>query len=128
MTNNRKHRKEWPGSNCWQSRDDSSGEPLFYGRSLAVAGKQLETCTRGLDGVKGGGMRTQVLEFNSGESLHGSVRAADKARYKPSGEGRVDAMQEVGDGHSTEGRADNTTAGQERAISLKTSKLSEEPA
>lgn len=128
MTNNRKHRKEWPGSICWQSRDDSSGEPLFDRRSLTVAGKQLETCTRDHDGVKGGGMRRQVLEFNSGESLHGSARAADKARYKPPGESRADAGQEVGDGRSTGNRADRTTAREERAISLKTSKLPEEPA
>ena len=128
MTNTRKHRKAWYGSDCWQSRIDSRGEPLFDGRSLTDPGKQLEACTRVLDGVKGGGMRGSVHAFNSGESLHGSAVAADQARYKPSGESRADAVQEVGDGHSTVDRADSITARKGRAISLNASKLSEEPA
>lgn len=127
-TNIRKHRKGCRGGHSWQSRGESSGEPLFDGRSLADMGKQLETCTPVLDGVKEGGMRGPIHGFNSGESLHGSVHAADKARYKPSGESRAEAMQEVGDGHSTVYRVDNTTAWEGRAISLKTSKLTEGPA
>jgi len=128
MTNNRKHRKVCRGGNRWQSHGDSRGEPLFDGRSRIDTRKQLEVCTRVLDGVKGGGMRGQIHVFNSGESLCGSVLAADKARYKPHGESRADAKQDVGDGHSTTDRADSITAWKGRAISLKTSKLSEEPA
>ena len=54
QTNIRKHRKACHGGYCWQSHGDSRGEPLFDGRSLPAAGKQLGTCASGLDGVKGG--------------------------------------------------------------------------
>jgi len=119
MTNYRKHRKECPGGDSWQSREDSRGEPLFDGRSLPEAGKQLGTSTRVLDGVKGGGMRGREHGLNSGESLSGSAgSAADKALYKPSGESSADARQEVGDGRSTVDGGDNTTPPEERAISL----------
>lgn len=121
MTNDRKHRKEWPGGDSWQSRDDSRGEPLFDGRSLPDAGKQLGICTRILDGVKDGGMRGRKHGLNSGESLSGSAGStADKAMYKPSGESIAHARQEVGDGHSTDDGRDNTTRPEERAISLDT--------
>jgi len=121
MTNDRKHRKKCPGGDSWQSREDSRGEPLFDGRSLPDTGKKLGARTRVLDGVKGGGMRGRKHEFKSGESLSGSAGcAADKERYKPSGESRTHARQEVGDGHSTADVRDNTTLAEERAISLDT--------
>lgn len=73
-------------------------------------------------------MRGQIQGFNSGESLHGSAFAADKGRYKPSGESRADAVQEVGDGRSTAERTDSITVCEGSAISLRTPNLSEEPA
>lgn len=73
-------------------------------------------------------MRGQVHVFNSGESLSGSALAAEKARYKPSGESRADAGQEVGDGRSTVDRVDSKTTCEGRVISLERSKLQEEPA
>lgn len=101
---------------------------MFDGRSLSGIGKQLEVCTYAPGGVKGGGMRGQIQGFNSGESLHGSAVWADKGRYKPSGESRADAVQEVGDGRSTVKRTDSITVREGRAISLRTPNLSEEPA
>jgi len=121
MTNDRKHRKEWPGGDRWQSREDSRGEPLFYGRSLPDTGKKLGAGTRVLDGVKGGGMRGRKRELNSGESLSGSAGSAvDKMPYKPSGESGDEARQKVGDGHSTGDGRDRITRPEGRAISLDT--------
>ena len=119
MTNDRKHRKEWPGGDCWQSRVDSGGEPLFDGRSLPDAGKQLGECTRVPDGVKGGGMCGRKHGLNSGESLSSFAgSAADKALYKPPGEIDAHARQDVGDGRSTKDGRDSITRPEERAISL----------
>jgi hypothetical protein len=69
------------------------------------------------DGVKGGGMRGKIRVVNSGESLHGpaSGRVRNGISYC---ESRTEAVQEVGDGHSTEDPKDNITIGEERAISL----------
>ena len=121
MTNDRKHRKGWHGRCCWQSHADSRDEPLFDGRSLPDAGKQLGTGTRVLDGVKGGGMCGRKHGLNSGESLSGSAgNVAEKALYKPSGESSTSARQEVGNGHSTDDGRDSTTRPEERAISLDT--------
>ena len=118
QTNIRKHRKEWPGVFCWQSRVESRGEPLFDGRSLPVAGKQLGVCTSGLDGVKGGCTHGMIHMLKSGESLSGSADSADKEWYKPIGESRSNAWQDVGDGRSTDDRGDSITPQEERAISL----------
>jgi hypothetical protein len=123
MTNDRKHRKACPGMCCWQSQGDSVVEPLFDGRRLTVMGKQLGTCTHRADGVKGGGTLGRNHAFNSGEGLHGPADSAGKQRYKPTGESRGHAVQEVGDGRSTAKREDNTTSRQERAISLDTPRL-----
>ena len=72
MTNNCKHRKVDTRVNSWQSGCESLGEPLFYGRSLPVTGKQLEMSTCDRDGVKGGGMHGRKSRSKSGESLCGS--------------------------------------------------------
>ena len=118
MTNDRKHRKACPGGDSWQSREESRGEPLFDGRSLPAMGKQLGTCTHGLDGVKGGDTHGRNRGAKSGESLSGSAPVADKGRYKPRGESRPNARQEVGDGHSSADGGDSTTPPEQRAISL----------
>lgn len=64
-------------------------------------------------------MRGRKHGLNSGESLSGPAgSAANKARYKPSGESRTDARQEVGDGHSTVEGRESITRSEGRAISL----------
>ncbi len=126
LTNVRKHRKGYPDKDYWQSRVDSRGEPLFYGRSLTVMGKQLGRCTHDLDGVKGGGKRGQNHTLNSGESLFGRSFCERKLWYKPTGESLGNAVQEVGDGHSTVDRRDRITLCEERAISLGMMRMEEE--
>ena len=118
QTNIRKHRKACHGGYCWQSHGDSRGEPLFDGRSLPAAGKQLGTCTSGLDGVKGGCTHGMIHMLKPGESLSGSADSVDKEWHKPTGETRSNAWQEVGDGRSTDDRRDSITLREERAISL----------
>ena len=118
QTNIRKHRKACHGEYCWQSHGDSRGEPLFDGRSLPVAGKQLGIRTSGIDGVKGGCTRGMIHMLKSGESLSGSADSVDKGWYNPSGESHFNAWQDVGDGRSTVDRRDSITLREERAISL----------
>jgi len=79
----------------------------------------LGTCASGLDGVKDDDMRGRNHQSNSGESLSSSADdTGDKERYKPTGESRADACQEVGGGHSTVDRGDSITPREERATSL----------
>jgi len=91
-------------------------------------GKQLGRCTHDLDGVKGGGMRGRNHTVNSGESLPGRSFCERKLWYKPTGESPGDAVQEVGDGHSTVDWRDSITLCEGRAISLGTSRMEVEPA
>ena len=118
MTNDRKHRKRTPGEDCWQSRGRSEvANHCSIGEACHSRGSKWEDAPAGLTGVKGDGMRGRTCSANSGESLPGSARI--RSGIRSNSESRVDAMQEVGDGHSTEDLKDTTTFGEGRAISLK---------
>ena len=78
------------------------------------------------DGVKGGGMCGKICRVNSGESLHGPEWV--RIGISDHGESRFDAVQHVGDGHSTEDLKDNRTFGEGRAISLECPGRKEVPA
>jgi hypothetical protein len=118
MTNDRKHRKRTPGEDSWQSRGRREvANRCSIGEACHSRGSKWEHAPAGLTGVKGDGMRGRTCSAKSGESLHGSARI--RSGIRSNSESRTDAMQEVGDGHSTEDPRIMTNLGEGRAISLK---------
>ena len=75
QTNYRKHRKECHDGHCWQSHGESSDEPLFYGRSLTRAGKQMGTRTCLARRCKRGRHAWKTPSIKTGETLTGPEKA-----------------------------------------------------
>jgi len=128
-TNDCKHRKVTPSSCCWQSWGRRGVASLCsMGEACHLRASKWEDAPAGPTGVKGDGMCGKIRDVNSGESLHGSALGRIRIGISDHGESRPDAVQEVGDGHSTCDPKDNITFGEERAISLEWLCLKEEPA
>ena len=122
-----KPRKGTPGGSGWQSqgrREEAS--PCSMGEACHSRGSKWEHAPADLIGVKGDGMRGRSRTEKSGESLHGPARV--RAGIRSISENRFDAVQEVGDGHSTEDLGTMTSPGEGRAISLECSGRKEVPA
>jgi len=127
ITNDRKPRKVTPGGYCWQSRGRCEEANLCsMGEACHSRGSKWEQAPADLIGVKGDGMRGRSRTEKSGESLHGPARV--RAGIRLISENRFDAMQEVGDGHSTEDLGTMKNPGEGRAISLECSGRKEVPA
>jgi len=117
MTNDRTHRKEAPGGYYWQSRGRrEEASPGSMGEACHSRGSKWKWAPASLTGVKGGGMCGRTCSANSGESLYGSARIRSGIRNS---ERRIEAVQAVGDGHSTEDPRTMKSLGEGRAISLK---------
>lgn len=118
LTNDRKHRKATPSANCWQSWGRRRVASLCsIGEARSLWASKWEDAPTGPAGVKGDGMCGRIRDVNSGESLHGSATGRIKIGISD-GESRPDAVQEVGDGHSTCDLEDNRPFREERAIGL----------
>ena len=118
MTNDRKHRKVTPGEDCWQSRGRSEvASRCSIGEACHPRGSKWEEAPAGLTGVKGDGMRGKIRSAKSGEVLHGSARIS--LGIRSISENPDEAVQDGGDGRSTQDPRPMTNLGEERAISLK---------
>lgn len=91
-------------------------------------GRRWEDAPMRPGGVKGGGMRGKSRHVNSGENLQGSAGRRIRAGIRRIVESRAEALQGVGDGHSTEDLRDTKTFREGRAISLEGPSLEEVPA
>ena len=127
-TNVRKHRKEYHGGYCWQSRGIREASLCSMGEACQPWGRKWEDAPTCPDGVKGDGMPGRVRVVKSGENLHRSVARRIRDGIKPDAESRSEAMQGVGDGRSTEDLKDTITFGEGRAVSLEMLPLEEVPA
>jgi hypothetical protein len=128
-TNVRKPRKGTPGGYGWQSRGRcEEANPCSMGEACHSRGSKWEHAPADLTGVKGDGMRGRSRTVKSGESLPGLAETRVRTGIRSNSESRSDAVQEVGDGHSTDDLGIMTTPGEGRAISLKGPGMEEEPA
>ncbi len=125
-TNSRKHRKGTMAEIAGRAMENGyKGEPLFDGRSLVLTGKKMGTSTCEPVGVKGYGMYGKHLRVKSGEDLCGLGETRVRDGIRPDAESHTEAMQGVGDGHSTWDPEDNKTCGEGRPISLESPSMEE---
>ena len=128
ITNDRKPRKVTPGGYCWQSRGIREASPCSMGEAGHSRASKWEDAPADLIGVKGDGMCGRSRIVKSGESLHGPVARRVRAGIRSISENRFDAVQEVGDGHSTEDPKTMKNFGEGRAVSLERPGWKEVPA
>ena len=128
-TNDRKHRKVTPGGYSGQSRGRFRvARTCSMDEACYAWGRRWEDAPMRPGGVKGGGMRGKSRHVNSGENLQGSAGRRIRAGIRRIVESRAEALQGVGDGHSTEDLRDTKTFREGRAISLEGPSLEEVPA
>jgi hypothetical protein len=119
-TNDRKHRKATPNGYCCQSSGRSEeANRCSIGEACHSRGSKWENALAGLTGVKGDGMCGRVRLAKSGENLSGPGATWERIGIRNKAESRIDAGQEVGDGHSTEDPGTMKSLGEGRAISLR---------
>jgi hypothetical protein len=129
ITNDRKPRKVTPGGYCWQSQGKSEEANLCsMGEACHSRGSKWESAPADLTGVKGDGMCGRTCSAKSGEGLHGSAFLRIRTGIRLITESRTEAVQDVGDGHSTEDPGTMKNPGEGRAISLESGGWKEVPA
>ena len=119
QTNDRKPRKGTRGGSGGQSQGRREEASLCsMGEVGPPWGRKWEDAPTCPDGAKGDGMRGRVRVVKSGENLQGSAGRRIRTGIRRIVESRPEALQGVGDGHSTEDPKTMKNFGEGRAVSL----------